>query len=326
MAQMTGAADDAARPLPRSSVRPSWSYEIVTVEEQQDTGRVLESNILDTPRRRKRPRKQKEATDTEMVPDGQSPQTAVAANFMSVDVNAVTVPDAIHGGPSARQLRDIDVVSIMRSKEQETALKGIPRQRAENLPCGINRGQHMQHAFSPLGYLRGPQAGMSPITQAPNYLSYGRNQETARPSAPTADQMQEINSTQEGTLWKNNHVALPQCPRSDDVLPANNTRASHPHDLGHLLNRSAVSPLGSAQAPEPSRWILNNMSISNSALHSDHSTYNARSSKQAIFEGSALKPSKTPTTRYFVLADEPTPSSLDPAVSAISPVVCVIVA
>ena len=105
MAQMTGAADDAARPLPRSPVRPSWSYEIVTVEKQQDTGRVTESNILDTPRRRERQRKQKEATDTEMVADGQSPQTAVAANFMSVDVNAVTVPNAIHRGPSARQLR-----------------------------------------------------------------------------------------------------------------------------------------------------------------------------------------------------------------------------
>lgn len=290
--------------------------------EQQDTGRVTESNILDTPRRRKRSRRQAEATDIAMVAEGQAPQKAVAANFMSMDVNSVTLPDTIHGEPSTQQPVDNNVVSIMSNKEQETAIEGILRQRAGKLPHGFIPGQQLQHAFSPLVYVRGPRAGVSPIMQATNGLSHGRNWENARQTVPTADQLQEVNSTQEGTLWKNNHVALPQFLRSDDVLPAINTRASHPHDFGHLLSRSAANPMGIAQAPEPGRWTLNNASVSDSALHLDHSNYNARSSTQAIFEGKALKPSKTPPSRYFVLTGEPTPSSLDTAVSAISPVVC----
>jgi hypothetical protein len=50
--------------------------------------------------------------------------------------------------------------------------------------------------------------------------------------------------------------------------------------------------------------------------------FNATSSKQAILEGRALKTSKTPTSHSFVLTDEPTPMSLDTAVSEISLVVC----
>jgi hypothetical protein len=326
MTQITDVVEGAARPMPRSSVRPSWSYEIVTMEEEQDTARVTESNILDALRRRKRSRRQKEATDSQMAADGQAPQKAVAAKFMSVSVsvsmNSVAAPDAMQGRPSAQQPRDDDVVPIMSSKEQETALEGIQRQRVRKLPYSFIRGQKLQHAFSPLFLVQGPQAAVSPITQAPNGLSQGRNWENARPIGPTADQIEKVSSTQEGTLWKSNHVALPQHLSSDDILPTNNSRASRPHDLGHLLNRSALNCLGSAHTPESSIWTLNNVSVSDSAFYSDHSAYNTRSSKQAKFEGRALKQSKTPTSHYFVLTDEPTPSLLDTAVSAISPVVC----
>jgi hypothetical protein len=321
MAQVTGAANGAAQHPRRSAVRPSWSYEIVAMEEQQDTGRVTESNILDTSRRRNRSRQEK-ATDTEMAAEGQASMKALAANLMCVDVNSVKVPDKIHGRPSAEQPRDNNVASIMNCKEQEIGLEGILKQRAEKLPLGFIHDQQLQHAVSPLGNVRGPQAGVSPITQPPNGLSNGRDWEKAPPTIPTADQMQEVNSTQESTLRKSNHLALPQILSSDDVLPAKNTLASRPHVFERLLNGSTTNLLHNTQTPEPSRWTLTNLSTSDSALHSDHSTYNARSSKQAIFEGRALKPSKTPTSRYIVLTDEPTPSSpLDTAVSAISPVV-----
>lgn len=314
MAQITGSVDGVARTLPRSSVRPSWSYEIVTVEKKQDTGRVAESNILDAPRRRKRSRRQKEAKDTEMVTNGQAQQTAVAANFMSMDVNSLIVPDTIQGGPSAQQPRDNDVVSITSSKELETALEGIPLQRAGKLSHGFIRGQQLQRALSPLGHLRGPQTGISPISQARYEVSPERTRENKYPSlplAPVPEQVQEVNTTPEGALWKSNHVALPYSPGPNNL----------PHDFERLLNSSTAGFSGSAQALERSRWAPNNVSVRDLGLNSDHSIQNAKYAKQFILRDKALGSSNTLTRHQVLLNDKATPSSLDTAVSSISPMV-----
>jgi hypothetical protein len=324
MAQITSAADGGARSLPGSSVRPSWSYETVAMEEHQDTGRVAESNILDAPRRRKRPRRLQEATDTEMVVDGQARERAMAVNSMSVDMNAVPVPDVIDGGPSAQQRRDNNVGSAMRSKGQETMLGGIPRERVEKLVHGSVSRQQLQHAFSPLGHLGGPQTGTSSITHAPNEVSHPRTWENtcpSRPIVPGPEQMQEVNSIQEGTSWKNSHMALPHSPGPENLFTTNTTRSSHPHEFERSVNSSTAGLLGSAQAPELSRWALDNVSVSDLGFHSDHSIPNAIYAKQAVLGERALNSSNTPTPRQPILKDGPTTPSFDMATTAISPMV-----
>jgi len=230
----------------------------------------------------------------------------------SVSVNSVAVPDVMQGRPSVRcgpyheQQRTRD--STWRNPETESG---------EITPHLYSWPKIAAGLFTSILRARPASRRVTHHTN-PNSLFQGQNWE----NAPTADQTQEVNSTGEGTLWKNNNVALPQRLDSVDVLPTNNSRASCPHDLGHLLNRLAPNCLGSAQTPEPSLWTLNNVSISDSAFHSNRSTYNTRSSKQAILEGRALKQWKTPTSHHFVLTDELALSLLDTAVSAISPVVC----
>lgn len=62
----------------------------------------------------------------------------------------------------------------MSSKEQETALEGIQRQRVGKLPHIFIHDQKLQQAFSPLFYVRGLQAVVSPTTQTQTVCSKDR--------------------------------------------------------------------------------------------------------------------------------------------------------
>jgi hypothetical protein len=316
MAQLNGAADGAFQSLCRNSVRTSWSYEIVTAEEQKDTGGVAESNILDLPRRRKRSKRVQEATDTEVMVDKQTNQTAVAADISSVQMNAVTVLDA--GGLPAGIAKNSDVASIMGVKKRDSDLKRGPGHAAEKLLHGPIRGQQLQPAFSPLDYLRCPQTGTSNITQAVSHgsASDGTGSNSSIATAPR--QTQEVKSTPEGNFWNKNHVALPPSHGPQNLFTTSLSHGSCPHGFESVLNSSTLGVLESVQTPHPSQWALNDISASSISLHSNRSIHHARYTKEAGEK--ALGSPKILVPRQSVLNNEPTPSLLDTDVSAMLPI------
>ena len=316
MAQLNAAADRAFQSLRRNSVRPLWSYEIVTAEEQKDTGGVSESNILDLPRRRKGSTRVQEATDTEVMVDKQTNQTAVAADISSIRMNAVTVLDA--GGLPAGIAKNSDVASIMGVKERDSDLKRGPGHAAEKLLPGPIRGQQLQPALSPLDYLRCPQTGTSNIKQAVSHGGASDGTCSNSSTAPTPRQTQEVKLTPESNFWDKNHVALPPFHGPQNLLTTGISHGSCPHGFERLLNSSTLGLLESTQTPHPSRWSLNDISASSISLHSNHSIHHARYTKKA--REKALGSPKILVPRQSVLNNEPTPSLLDTDVSAILPI------